>query len=647
VERIKYYPTNDLMCGNNLSNIENIIKKFEGYKAEKEALDINDMIELYNVKKYFDNEIYLKDWSNENISYYKNTINKLFRIVARYFKSIAQEDFIVLYKKVKRYYRDDFWELIDKFKVYESIDELNFEEIINLPEVWLYELLKHKKIVEYFGKTIRQHMLNDCSSAELLLDEFEMKHISDKDPLNFPKELNSTDKEIIINNYIESENPNLNYLRLIANMQSNKDKIEISPKTLLKAKKKAENQEGQLFTEDSKMNIKLTVVFSESQDEEVIVKRESQSITAKYNTKWIKNNTDYATLLNNFIYLFEFVDWQMRFTLVNKFNHMSVFERFGFISSKNAYKTGIEFNNKNILSLLQIKGYYNELFGLGIRLEEVIEWFFIEYLVKEFNASKFKITMPSSNSTMLEKCTIIMPGMESVLKQFSLFVQEGEIDFELLEIRSEPLVYNNIPSLVDKKYVYGIGEEYKTVTFLLFSDQGELGYNEKNKKTYNNFFELLRNEKLKLKDYPDYCVKKINWLIDHKYLSTNEEGYIIFKDKLLIIILKDLYFNEVINYWRYPDPGRLIMDELEKKNIIEFESTLFSRPEQAYINYFLNKSQFNNGLDLRNKYVHTQPSSDDNENVHNNNYMILLRLFILTVIKINDDFCISDELKDN
>ncbi len=467
------------MCGNNLSNIENIIKKFEGYKAEKEALDINDMIELYNVKKYFDNEIYLKDWSNENISYYKNTINKLFGIVARYFKSIAQYDFIVLYKKVKRYYRDDFWELIDKFKVYESIDEINFEEIINLPEVWLYELLKHKKIVEYFGKTIRQHMLNDYSSAELLLDEFEMKHISDKDPLNFPKELNSTDKEIIINNYIESENPNLNYLRLIANMQSNKDKIEISPKTLLKAKKKAENQEGQLFTEDSKMNIKITVVFSESQDEEVIVKRESQSITAKYNTKWIKNNTDYATLLNNFIYLFEFVDWQMRFTLVNKFNHMGVFERYGGISSKNAYKTGIEFNNKNILSLLQIKGYYNELFGLGIRLEEVIEWFFIEYLVKEFNASKFKITMPSSNSTMLEKCTIIMPGMESVLKQFSLFVQEGEIDFELLEIRSEPLVYNNIPSLVDKKYVYGIGEEYETVTFLLFSDQSELGYNEK------------------------------------------------------------------------------------------------------------------------------------------------------------------------
>lgn len=87
------------------------------------------------------------------------------------------------------------------------------------------------------------------------------------------------------------------------------------------------------------------------------------------------------------------------------------------------------------------------------------------------------------------------------------------------------------------------------------------------------------------------------------------------------------------------------MDCLKKKNVIEFESSLFSRPEQNYINYFLNKSQFNNGLDLRNKYSHMQPCSEDNDEIHVQNYMILLRLFIITVIKINDEFCILDELK--
>ena len=238
-----------------------------------------------------------------------------------------------------------------------------------------------------------------------------------------------------------------------------------------------------------------------------------------------------------------------------------------------------------------------------------------------------------------------MPAMESVLKQFSLFVQDGQIDFELLEIRSEHLIYKNIPSLVDKKYAYGVGDEFNTATFLLFSDQSGLGYNEKAKKSYNNYFELLCDEKFKLNEYPDYCVSKINWLVDHKYLSIDGEEYIIFSDKFLIMILKDLYFNEVISYWKYSESGRKIIDELEKKNTIEFDGSLFSRPEQDYINYFLNKSQFNDGLDLRNKYGHTQPNSDDDERIHNQNYMIFLRLFILSVIKINDDFCTSDEIK--
>ena len=76
--------------------------------------------------------------------------------------------------------------------------------------------------------------------------------------------------------------------------------------------------------------------------------------------------------------------------------------------------------------------------------------------------------------------------------------------------------------------------------------------------------------------------------------------------------------------------------------MLRFESTLFSKPEQNYLNYFLNKSEFNNSLDLRNKYSHgTQPFG--NEEVHHSNYIIFLKLFILIIIKINDELCIKDE----
>lgn len=51
---------------------------------------------------------------------------------------------------------------------------------------------------------------------------------------------------------------------------------------------------------------------------------------------------------------------------------------------------------------------------------------------------------------------------------------------------------------------------------------------------------------------------------------------------------------------------------MEVEKIIHFDSTLFSKPEQDYFNYFLNKSDFTNGLDLRNSYLHgTQAKPDE------------------------------------
>lgn len=611
-------------------HLKNSKELFREYELGKEIVNINDIIELYNAIKYFNDKAY-----NESI------IKYYLRIIAKYFKSITSANFITFYNDVDIEYSSDFWEVIEKFKIYKNISDAKFREFITSSKVWLCELLKYKKVTEHFGKIIRDYMLKDFSSAELLLDKFEIRHINEKEPLYFPKELSNADKETIICNYINSDKPNLNYLRLIANIQSNKDKIEITNRTLLKSKKKVEELEKQLFNENSGMLMETIVHFSKTQHSEVITKMEGQSLTLTYSTRWLEENMDYATLLNNFIYLFDYVDLQMRCIFVNKFNQMGVFERFIITSSRNAYRKGIAFERMNVLTLLQMTGYYNELFSIGIRLEEVIEWFFEIYLSNEFNVQNFKVSMPSTNSTFLEKCTNIMPAMEFVLKQFSLFVQEGKIDFELLEISSEHLIYKAIPSIVSKKYVYGVGDEYKYVTFLLFSDQSGLGYNEKSKKSYDSYYELLCNEKVNLNEYADYCITDVKWLVDNKYLSTDNNGYIILSNKPLILILKDLYNNEVVSYWRYSQSERTIIDCLADKNMVEFEDLLFSRPEQDYINYYLNKSQFNNGLDLRNKYSHTQPNIGDDEKIHRQNYMIFLRLFILSVIKINDDFCLA------
>lgn len=642
MERVKFYSTTDLSRGWNLKKSEDIIIDYD--LGSKEAKDINDIIELYNIKKFFDSKTYLQEWTPGIVDKFNKIIKETFGIVPRFIKSINDDNFINIYNEIGFDYGEDFWELINNFKAYENISEQKFIELMSSSKVSLYDLLKYKNVTAHFGGIIKDYMVDkSCSSAELLLDYYELNHT---DPLYLPKELSNRDKEAIISNYIDCDEPNLNYLRLITNIQSNKDKLEISPKILLKSKRKAEELENYLFEKNTGLRIETAVVFSKSQEEVVTLRVENQSTTATYSSNWIEENVEYATLLNNFIYLFEYVDSQMRCNLVNKNSEMGVLERHLVTRSQNAYSKGFAFDNKNIFSLLQLTGYYNQLFNAGIRLEEVIEWFFREYLLTEFGANNFRVTLPSASSTFLEKCTNIMPALEAVLKQFILYVEEGHIDFELLDIRSEHLIYKNIPSLVNKRYVYGVGEEFNTATFLLFSDQSGLGYFHKTKTSYNNFLKLMNNVELKLIDVPEYNLQKINWLIEHKYIESSKDEIIVFHNKDLILLLYDLYVNDVAVYWKYPTNMRLILENLQSENVVVFENSLFSRPEQAYFNYILNKSQFNNGLDLRNKYSHTQPTFGEDGIIHNQNYYIFLRMFIIAVIKINDDFCIAAELRN-
>ena len=58
--RVKYYSTNDLSAGFYLKRIEDIICNFV---VEKKRVDINEIIELYNIQQFFHNRIYLPQTS--------------------------------------------------------------------------------------------------------------------------------------------------------------------------------------------------------------------------------------------------------------------------------------------------------------------------------------------------------------------------------------------------------------------------------------------------------------------------------------------------------------------------------------------------------------------------------------------------------
>ncbi|MDD4096122.1 MAG: hypothetical protein PHP22_07785 [Oscillospiraceae bacterium] len=311
------------------------------------------------------------------------------------------------------------------------------------------------------------------------------------------------------------------------------------------------------------------------------------------------------------------------------------------------YTTNAAFTVKSAKSLGQMTLYYNFLLQYGIYLEDVIVWFFSHYLISEFSAPHFRIAMPSHGTTYSEKCVSVCIAIDSILKQFAEYAQKGSLNFELLRMSSAPARIIEIPSLSTNKYAYSNGETLNGIADLIFSDQSTLSFISRLQGKHDTFYELITSEVVYISDYEKWDVPRIDFLKKNHLITIDNSGIISFCDFQALIIIRDIFLSEVINIRHYPSKMQEKIKCMEKAGYLRFGNTLLSKPEIDYFNYCLNKSEFANGLDLRNSYVHGIMQTEDNESIHKNNFFTLLKLFILLVIKINDEFCQKNEDRES
>lgn len=630
---VKFYSAADLSCGYSLEKAETVLQAF---CFEEEFTDINRVIELFNIKQFFDHDLRLKKWTDTGFEHYKSITKEFDHISAVFFSMLNNDNFLQRIEEVDVNYIGDFWFLISKFKVYERISEDAFMKAIDQKDFNLQPLLKHKDIVYYYGQAIANHLSKSSDSAELLMAQFLEKSKESKDTLWFPKELSGELKEKLILDYIRSEEANPNYLSLIAGSQSTPD-LPLHDKTRLEARKKYEAYMESHFSKDSGFSYGAEIIFSKTQDEEILfTATDSHELSISYSSKWIEENQDYPTLLNNFIYLFQYVDRFFRSQFVSQPAQLGVFERFLGVKGKKDYETGMHFNINHMSFDLQMVGYYRELSRLNIKIESLFKWFFESYLCDEFQAKGFTYVTPSDGTTDLEKCKLLASEIDSVLKQFNMFITEGCIDRELFEMSSGHVKFENVPSFCQEKYIYPKNEVCKGSMNLLFSEQSGLAYTEKTRSRYKDFFSLLKNETMYFEDFAEYDRPKIEWLSQHGCITIDDSG-ILALNMEKACILKDLYNNQVCCL-KYLERYQSILSSMVDTDEIQYEASLFSKPEQAYINFILNKAEFSNGRDLRNKYIHGTHSLREED--HQKDYIELLKIMVLIVIKINEEFCL-------
>ena len=156
---------------------------------------------------------------------------------------------------------------------------------------------------------------------------------------------------------------------------------------------------------------------------------------------------------------------------------------------------------------------------------------------------------------------------------------------------------------------------------------------------------MIKNSDIYYDDFADFQKVQINYLIEQNVICINSSGIIRLVNKKETSILKDICSNEFGSYTYYKSKGlQETIKGMLNKDWIKLESSFLSKNEVDYFNYYLNKRDFSNGLDLRNRYLHgTQPKRGVDSDLHRINYYTLMMLMVVLVIKIKDEFCATKE----
>ncbi len=644
LNRVEFYSKEDMAGGYHLSKGEHVLRS----ETKSVYEDINDVLELYNINQYLDNELYLICWTKNDIAEFKQKAIEYGRIVGQFMSKINDSNVISYYEQLLRGYIKSFWELVNNQRVFKQISAENFETILKDNPHEIRNILIHKNIVNCYNTVLRDFLLTYSQSAEILLSIYEEKDdLSRKKVKYLPESLTIQDKEKIVSNYIDKVDSNLNYLRLII-IARNRDNFKLSDKTRLKAKRKEKLETERMFDEQKNISVqKYGVSISFPENPEKIKNGHIEDLVThySYSLDYIKQNNDVHSLFLNFIILFEYLDNQHRIDLINKKNQMGVMERVMGIHSESEYRRGIAFNMNEMTSHAQIVAYNAIINGLGETLENVLQIVFTTVFKEKYDfADNARLSMPSLTVSSFEKVRFLAPEFESVLKQFKLFVDDEEIDFELLQMTSTPSTIRDIPSLNADKYIY-FNEDNKELigcSNLFFSDQTLLAYVEPfREKHYHNFFDLLANEEVNFNNYEDHQKPELNYLIEKGFIFIDKNGFIQITNIPRVLILKDLYENEFASFYHYSKAFQEEAKQMKTQGMILFDSSLLSKQEQSYFNYYLNKSEFTNGLDMRNSYLHGTQANPEEREKHEYAYFTYLKLLTLVLLKIEDDLLIN------
>lgn len=645
-DRVCYYSKDDLFAGHYLEMAEKRIQEVD--KGDVPTV-LEGIIELWHIKRMMDDGCRLLEWTDEYYNTLKQSTSKYNNIIAKFFNGLDPQMLKSEFGRLEWTYQKTFWEIIDAYKLYKLIEPEILREILKENINYVREVLECQGIVENFKSVIREILLSNVKSAHIILDKYVAKQDLHRDvEIHLPSNLTLEDKEQILINYLQNDNPNINYVRLITQIKDDKNKIKISPKTRLLANRLEKKLNEELLNDPRTVKKRWTLGV-QFIDEEGIAPVEYRMdemgvLFYTYSIPYIRK-CDNIRRVVNCISLFEWLNKHFLINLINKRTEVDTIESLLIDKGRESYPSYMKFNNKNDLSLYQLYAYEGALKKVGSSFENELKQFYECHLKEEYDYPSLPINLPSVDDSALNKCRILCPELDAVIKQYNIFVNEDEIDKDLIRL-SKPLKVEEGKSLLVNKY-YEISEGNKEIQNVLWGMLGDgkslLSHVDPFKeKHYHSLIELLEKESnVKYSNYADYQKPPIDFLIQRGIIGVNTDGCLYVVNQSTINVLRSLWEYGVCSYWHYNDEERRILDDMLAKGWLVKDNHLLSKPERDYFSYYLDNAKFTNGMAYRNHYMHGSTPPVDDENKHSVAYLTFLKLFAIILLKIEDDLWLA------
>lgn len=229
--KVKYLPLSDLAYGYYLKIA---IEEAPKILKEKEHKLI-DVLNLFEIIQYINDYNKLNNKGQnllKSIIDMKRNINS---VVGVFFSKVDDKKIIELFNECKNKY-DEIEVLLKcfvKYKIFDKISDSTFEVVLDNELIYVYSILKHKKIVEKYENIIKKRLMDNYETAELLVRKYDY----DEKEIFYLPLLTQNEKKVIISNYIENANANLNCLNALYFHVDSKDSYKLTNKQRIQIKK--------------------------------------------------------------------------------------------------------------------------------------------------------------------------------------------------------------------------------------------------------------------------------------------------------------------------------------------------------------------------------------------------------------------------